>query len=145
MNELEPSAPAEDDSGPLRFLRPRDSKRALKARGERRVVNRLRVILPVLSILTLLGLMVWPMLNPDKILKNALTAVPDIVIKNLNYTGADSKGQPYSISAAKATRPSGVANIYDLEKPQGEITLQEGAWVSGKSLYGRLDKDTNHL
>lgn len=143
----EPQTPeiAKASTGPLSFLKPRDSARAAKARGARRIIGRLRIILPLASVLVLGGLILWPYVHSDKILATALKNVPDIVIQNLNYTGADSKNQPYSISAAKATRPSGVQNIYDLEHPQGEITLQEGAWVAGKALYGRLDKDTNHL
>lgn len=132
-------------AGRLSFLRPRDSARAAKARGPRRFVSRLMIALPILSVLILIGLMVWPYVNPHKILMKTLEQVPDLVIQNLNFTDKDSKNQPYSISAEKATRPNGTQNIFDLEKPQGEITLQEGAWVAIKSLYGRYDKDKNLL
>jgi lipopolysaccharide export system protein LptC len=145
MDEPQPPADAEKTTGPLSFLKPRETARATKARGSRRVIGRLRIILPVASLLVLLGLVIWPMVNPDKILSHVLQNVPDLVIEHLNYTGSDSKNQPYSISAAKATRPSGGKNLYDLEKPQAEITLQDGAWISGRSLFGRFDKDTNHL
>lgn len=132
-------------SGRLGFLRPRDSLRAAKARGKGPLRTRLLVILPALSAVALLGLVIWPMVTSEKILTKVLKEVPDIVIENLNLTDSDSKNQPYSISAAKATRPNGVQNIFDLERPQGEITLQEGAWVAAKSLYGRYDKDKNLL
>jgi lipopolysaccharide export system protein LptC len=145
MAKRKKTTAAETTAGPLSFLRPRETKRAKKARGTRRIINRLRVILPVASVLVLLGLSLWPMLNPDKILSKALKKVPDIMIENLNYVGADSKNQPYSISAARAIRPAGSQDIYDLEKPQAEITLEGGAWLSGKSLFGRYDKDKNHL
>lgn len=142
MNDAEPTKPK---TGTLSFLRPRETARAAKARGPRTLINRLMIILPLGSALVLLGLILWPMINPDKILTKALKQVPDLVIENLNFTDLDSKNQPYSISAAKATRPGGLQEVYDLEKPQGEITLQEGAWVAVKSLYGRYDKDHNQL
>lgn len=129
----------------LGFLSPRDSLRAAKARGARKFISRLLIILPLTSILVLGGLFVWPLLNSNKIMTKVLEKVPDIVIENLNFTDRDSKNQPYSISASRATRPSGSQNIFDLEKPQGEITLLEGAWVAVKSLYGRFDKDKNLL
>src|SRR5262249_24537961 len=80
-----------------------------------------------------------------KIVSKALKNIPNIVIENLNFTDVESQKQPYSISAARATRPSGEANIFDLEKPQGEITLKEGAWIAVNSQYGRYDRDNNHL
>jgi len=141
-----PIPPAtKNQTGPLGFLAPRETARAAKARGQRRYIGRLRILLPIVSACALLGLVVWPMINPEKILSKALKQVPDLVIENLNYTGADSKNQPFSLTAAKATRPKGTGNIFDLEHPQGEITLEEGAWVAARSLYGRLDKDKNLL
>jgi lipopolysaccharide export system protein LptC len=145
MNEPPATTGKKTAPGALDFLRPRDTLRAAKARGAGRFKARLLIILPALSVLTLLGLIVWPYVNPDKILSKALKAVPDIVIENLKFTDFDSKNQPYSISAAKATRPGGTQDIYDLERPEGEITLQQGAWVAAKSLYGRYDKDKNLL
>lgn len=139
---------AQPENGPghrLDFLRPRNSARATKARHKRSYIGRLLIILPVLSGIVLLALLLWPFINPDKILTKALDKVPDIVIENLNFTDRDSNDQPYSISAAKATRPSGTANIFDLERPQGEITLTSGSWVALKSIYGRYDKDKNLL
>ncbi len=71
--------------------------------------------------------------------------IPDLVIKDLHYTGLDSKNQPYSMTAVRATRPGGLQNIYDLNKPEAEITLQSGAWIAGKAEYGRYDQDTRRL
>ena len=146
MTMATPKKPASTAAAtPLNFLQPRETKRAVKARMARPMLDRLKVILPVVSVIVLLGLIIWPYINPDKLVSRALQSVPDIVIQNLNFTDFDSKHQPYSISAAKATRPSGLQNVYDLENPQGEITLQEGSWIAAKSQYGRIDKDKNHL
>ena len=145
MDKKNQTVPAKAPSERLSFLNARDSARAAKARGPRIFVRRLMIILPAISAVVLLGLFVWPMLNPDKILKKALTKLPDVVIENLNYTNVDSKNQPYSIRAAKATRLAGAQEVFDLEKPQGELTTQEGSWVAAKSLYGRYDHDKNQL
>jgi lipopolysaccharide export system protein LptC len=145
MNDTSATDSQTSSSGPLNFLQPRETKRLVKARGAHRVVSRLRIVLPLLSMLALGGLFIWPMINPHKILTRAMNNMPNLVIENLNFSDVDSKKQPYSISALKATRPKGSANVFDLEKPHGEITLQEGAWVSAQSQYGRYDRDTNHL
>jgi lipopolysaccharide export system protein LptC len=131
--------------GPLKFLTPRDSKRAAKARGQRRVIGRLKVILPVISGIVLVGLVVWPMINPNKIITKAMKNIPDIMIENITYSDVDSNQQPYTVSAAKARRPGGAANVFDLDQPQAEITLKEGTWIATKSVYGRYNRDTSHL
>jgi lipopolysaccharide export system protein LptC len=131
--------------GPLGFLRPRVTKRLVSARGPRRVVGWLRLGLPIGAFVLLIALILWPAFDRNKITAVAIKSIPDFVIKNLHFTGLDSKNQPYSVSALKATRPGGLQNIYDLDKPEGEMTLTDGAWISGKAQYGRLDNDTKKL
>ena len=136
----ESSAPVAD---PLSFIRPRARDNVSAQRS--RLVGWLRWILPVAALLVLLALFVWPMVSPNKIAGIALKNLPDLVIKNLHFTGLDSKNEPYSVEAAKATRPSGLKNIYDFDLPQAEMTLANGSWVSGKAQYGRYDQDTRKL
>ncbi len=149
-NETPPVAPENvahekrDRSG-LSFIRPQETRRAVKARGPQRVVNFLRTALPVLALCVLIALILWPVIAPNTIKGVIMKNIPDLVVKNLHFNGLDSKNEPYSLTADKATRPSGVANVYDLEHPQAEITLATGAWVAGKSLYGRYDQDTRKL
>jgi lipopolysaccharide export system protein LptC len=57
----------------------------------------------------------------------------------LHYTGLDDKNQPYAIQAAQATKPAGLSGIYDMVKPEGDITLENGAWIDGKADLGRYD------
>ena len=128
----------------LRKARP-VTRRLISARGPRRLINWLRFGLPMSALGVLTIMILWPVLNPHKILNVALQHVPDFVIKDLHFSGLDSKNQPYSVSAIKATRPGGLQNIYDLDKPEGEMTLQGGAWISCKAQYGRLDNDTRRL
>lgn len=144
-----PSGQATEGSAPapraLDFLRPRATKRAVKARGRRRIVGGLRFALPVAALLVLIVLVAWPVINPRIVATAAIKNIPDLVVQNLHFTGLDSKNQPYSLVAATATRPQGTANVYDLTKPEAEITLSSGAWVSGKARYGRYDQDTRQL
>jgi len=101
--------------------------------------------LPLMALVLLSALILWPMVAPNKIAKTVMKNIPDLVIQNLHFNGLDSKNQPYSLIAAKATKPSGTTDIYDLDKPQGEITLDSGAWLAGKADYGRFDQATKRL
>ena len=128
--------------GRLDFIRPRVTKRIEKARAGRtaRLVAKLRVWLPLTAAGVIGLLFLWPVLLPTFKMSDVVKNVPDLVIDNLHYTGLDNKNEPYSLLAAQATRPSGLHGIYDLTKPEGEITLQSGAWLDGKSDYGRYDE-----
>jgi lipopolysaccharide export system protein LptC len=129
-------------SGRLNFIRPRMTKRILSAREGRMAlfVRRLRVWLPSLAGTVIILLFLWPIVLPNFKMSDVAKDVPDLVIDNLHYTGVDDKNQPYSLLAAQATRPADLHGIYDLIKPEGEITLQNGAWLDGRADFGRYDE-----
>lgn len=142
--------PLNDDEGedrPLSFIQPRETQRVVKARSSRHTstVGWLRIGLPVFAVIVLVSLVLWPMIRPNTVKTAVIKNIPDLVIDNLHFTGLDSKNEPYSLTALKATRPSGAQNLYDLDEPEGEITLANGAWVDGKSLRGRYDQDGRRL
>lgn len=105
----------------------------------------LRLILPLGAIVIGVYLVGWARLHPNKVETAVMNNLPDLVIDNLNYSGRDSSNQPYSLTAEKATRPSGTTNLFDLDKPHGELTLQNGSWVSGQAQYGRFDQQARQL
>lgn len=141
-----PKADAKPDVGKaLSFIQPKDTKRTIKARRTPRVANFLRVFLPGLALVVLIALIIWPTLRPNKIPTAVVANIPDLVVQNLHFTGLDSKNQPYSVAALKATRPKGLNNIYDLDKPEGELTMTSGNWIAVKSHYGRYNQDTRKL
>ena len=125
----------------LDFIRPRETKRIQRARDGRwaPMVKKLRLWLPVGAGIVLAVLLLWPHLIPNFAFKDITQNVPDLVIDNLHYSGMDDKNEPYSLHAAQATKPASLHGIYDMVKPEGEITLQSGAWLDGKADYGRYD------
>jgi lipopolysaccharide export system protein LptC len=128
---------------PLSFIRPR-AKQMVSARRALMVAI-LRGVLPAGALFVLGALIIWPMINPQKIAAIAMKNIPDLVIDNLHFTGLDSKNEPYSLVAGKATKPGNLKDIYDFDRPRGEITLTNGTWVSGKADYGRYNQDTRRL
>ena len=102
------------DQQPLSFIQPRETRRVVRARNNRHTtaVGWLRIGLPVLAGVLLVSLILWPMIRPVKIKSAIMKNIPDLVIDNLHFTGLDSKNEPYSMTALKATRPSGEQNNY---------------------------------
>lgn len=144
---MQDASPNEPPRGRLDFIRPRMTKRIRHARRGRffNVMRRLRVWLPLLAVGILVLLFLWPTLLPNFRMEDIAKNIPDLVVDNLNYTGIDSKNQPYSIIAAQATKPSGLDGIYVLTKPEGEITLKNGVWIDAKADSGRYDKTKERL
>ena len=134
-------------AGRLDFIRPRQTRRIQRAREGRmaRVVGKLRLWLPLSAGLVFGALFLWPIISPNFTMKDIVKNIPDLVIDNLHYTGADDKNEPYSLLAVRATRPTALHGIYDLTQPEGEITLQNGAWLDGKADYGRYDEVNKKL
>lgn len=135
------TGPVSKKTDRLDFIRPRLTERIERARIGRaaRVMKRLRVWLPLLALCIIGLLFVWPTMLPNFRLSNIVKNIPDLVIDNLHYSGANEKGEPFSLSAAQATRPTALRGVYDLVKPEGDILLKSGAWVDGKADLGRYD------
>ncbi len=133
--------------GRLDFIRPRMTVRIKRARVGRMAgfMRHLRIGLPLLAIGVLLLLFIWPSLLPSFTMSNVVKNIPDLVIDNLHYSGVSDKNEPYTIRAAQATRPASFKGIYDLVKPEGEITLKTGAWLDGKADQGRYDETGKKL
>jgi len=133
--------------GRLNFISPRETARIQKAREGRMAVfvRKLRLWLPLAAAGVILLLFLWPAFLPNFKMSNIAKNIPDLVIDNLHYTGMDNKNEPYSLLSAQATRPANLHGIYDLTKPEGEITLQSGAWLDGRADYGRYDEINKKL
>jgi lipopolysaccharide export system protein LptC len=137
---------AADKSGRGFSLRPKDTARLLARSGHHsRRVGLLRWLLPTLAALILALLVLWPIMNNSKIVQTAAATIPNLVIDNLHFTGVDKDNQPYSVVARLATQVPNAKGVIDLDQPQAEVTLQDGAWLSGKARQGRFDQQGNRL
>lgn len=137
-----------DASPRLGRLKPRDISRAKsRSAAASRMVGFLRWGLSGLVLAGLVSLVVLPMWKAHKMGASFESAAPNLILENLHFTGIDAKGQAYSVTAARATRAvlGENRNLVDLEKPQAEISLNSGAWLSARADRGRLDQEAKSL
>lgn len=134
------------DATRLGRLKPRDT-RAAKAHNARysRTVDMLRWLLPVIVVLGLGVLFLWPMWQANRISAVMVENVPNLMIESVNLTGLDEQGRPYALTADRALQAANTKNLIDLEKPKGEMTLADKAWVAVHANQGRLDQNTKKL
>ncbi|MDD3183077.1 MAG: LPS export ABC transporter periplasmic protein LptC [Alphaproteobacteria bacterium] len=140
------TTPPKDDNNRLGQLRPRDT-RAAKAQNARysRTVDVLRWLLPVIVVVGMGVLLLWPLWQDNKISGVMVDNVPNLMVESLNMTGLDEKGHPYALTANRALQAATTKNLIDLEKPKGELTLESDTWVAVHADQGRLDQNTKKL
>jgi lipopolysaccharide export system protein LptC len=110
-----------------------------------RFVTILRVALPALAMMLASALWIWPAVKSTSMPALAMKVLPELVMDNPHFTGIDSKNRPYSIVATRARQVGSQQNVIDLEKPQGEIALEGGAWIAGRADKGRYDQGARRL
>lgn len=100
------------------------------------LVTLLKLVLPSVAVGLVAVILLWPQLNPiDQRFRLKPVAVSMEDLENLRmmnprYVGSDSQDQPYTITADQALQVSGDANVTDLTRPKGDITLNSGTWLS---------------
>ncbi|MCC7428141.1 MAG: LPS export ABC transporter periplasmic protein LptC [Alphaproteobacteria bacterium] len=127
-------------------LRRRIANPAFLAR-RRRFVWLLKRVLPVLALLTLAAIALWPQLrgNEDRLrfsiarpatAPGAMTSTPDAArLTNARYAGVDGQNRPFVITADVAQQGLGDERI-TLSNPHGEIVLNDGRTVTLESVHG---------
>jgi lipopolysaccharide export system protein LptC len=105
-----------------------------------KLVRRLRVVLPVVGVLTVAIVILWPRIlaqfnHPTE------TSAEERQARMVNgrYVGSDSHGRPYTVTYESAQQPPGGGPI-EMVNPTAELTLQNGHWVALKAEHGHYDQ-----
>jgi len=109
-----------------------------------RVVTLLKFLLPLAAGVLVLLLVAWPRIQPSSLRPER--ALADLSLSdatsgrmaNPRFTGIDSHGNPFLISAASAQRaPSTASDLIDLETPQADVVAEDGTWLAISAATGR--------
>lgn len=116
-----------------------------------RIVRLLKLVLPAVAAGLVVLLLAWPQLHPIEQrfrLKPVAIGIEDLEnlrVVSARLVGTDENDQPYTIVAEQALQQSGNSDVTDLVKPQGDIALNGGAWVTLMADTGRYFKGTERL
>ncbi len=100
-----------------------------------RFVTMMKVLLPVIALLLIVLVVVWPYLKLDdtrfSIGFTALKVgnVEDPAMINPRFQGADSDKQTFSITADIAKNLLNAEKSVELEMPKADISLDDGSWL----------------
>lgn len=114
--------------------------------GYSRFVTVLKFFLPLVALVLISLIVLWPALRPED--NTFRIGFSDIdsgrderpSLQNARFFGADDKQQPYSISSDLVTQVSEDDSVVDLEKPKADIAMKDGTWLVLTAKTGRFFK-----
>jgi lipopolysaccharide export system protein LptC len=113
----------------------------------RLVITATKFVLPVAALALLATIALWPEFDREKnaarIALRQLAEVDGAEVIDAHYHGVDDQGRPYTLTAATA-KQDGEEKV-NLTLPVGDLTLQNGTWMSMKSKLGVFIQHTNLL
>jgi lipopolysaccharide export system protein LptC len=112
------------------------------------VITATKFLLPAAALALLASIALWP--EFDRATNEARLAmhrfggeVNGAEITDARYRGVDDQNRPYTLTATTA-RQDGPATVR-LTSPVGDISMQNGTWVSMKARFGTFVQHTNLL
>ena len=139
-------------------LTPQDSEPARKRRPlpahlrrHTRFVAAMRLVLPAIAALLLGMLALWSRfgLDGDRFMLSLGTLGPahidSMSMDNPHFEGLDEKKRPFSVTAKQANQVDKNADVIDLTKPQADMTMENGTWLSIDSDSGRYRRQDQQL
>lgn len=120
-----------------------------KSKRHSTIVRRMRLLLPIAALGVVVILMTWKSENTPVVAVPREEISPQTVSQNelINpkFQSEDTSGQPYSITADKATQNAEDMDTLQLQKPVADITLKSGGWVSLKAATGQYKQEGRDL
>jgi lipopolysaccharide export system protein LptC len=116
-----------------------------------RFVGLMKLLLPALAIAIIALIVAWPEGDGGrKRFRVDYATGPSQDAETLRmirprFTGVDGEGRPFTVTAEVATRVAPQSNLVDLDKPEADITLANGAWVALKASEGTYNQATHEL
>lgn len=118
--------------------------------GYSRFIRRMRYILPAIAVCIIAVVFSWGNMVDDRIVpvtqqdpQNQTVGKNELL--NPRFESTDEKNQPYTITADRALQGSTDEDLVVLEKPLGDILLNDGTWVALSADKGAFWQDTQRL
>jgi lipopolysaccharide export system protein LptC len=111
-----------------------------------RVVGVLKYGLPVVALMIVALVVLWPELHPAQVdisspAERAAAASGEI--QNPRYSGVDEAARPYTVWATLAKQVQD--QMFDLNRPKGELKLPSGLLMTLDAQAGKLDRSTKSV
>ena len=136
-------------------MRGRARKQVISDAGRRRVrtysrvVAWMKVLLPLGAVVLIAAIFVSARDKSDltKIFtaEELATLGAGLRLDNPRFAGVTEQGEPFAIRADWALPDSAMPRLIDLERPEGEIELNDGRTISARAATGRMHRENKIL
>jgi lipopolysaccharide export system protein LptC len=117
-----------------------------------RFVAMMKFILPVVALVLISMVILWPHLAPEDLrfrigfaaIKASISNDPSML--NPRFVGTDSHNKPYSVTADLARSIGALGTTVELEMPKADVTLDNGTWLvltANSGLFEHLENTLN--
>ena len=119
--------------------------------GYTRFVNLMKMVLPLVALVLISLVLVWPHLKPaTNKFKIGIAALKTQFTKDANmtnprYVGTDKNHRPFSVTADIAKNLSKNSGAVEMEMPKADITLKDGSWLVLTAKEGVFNRDAKKL
>lgn len=118
-----------------------------------RFVRYMRVILPLMAVVMIMLLLIWPQLGSDHSYMTQMEAVSTDLAKDIRenrlvtarFESADSKGRPYVIEADEASQDYDSPDIIQLKFPRATLTQTDGGRITVQARKGLYRQESEVL
>lgn len=113
-------------------------------------VGVLKRALPLAALAALALILAWPQITGTEermrvAYRKPTEAMPDSArVLDARYVGRDDRGRPFTLTAEKAEQADGSV-VIELAAPRGDVTLEDGTWLTLEARSGRFDRTTRLL
>lgn len=122
-----------------------------KVRRTGRIGRPLRLVLVAIAVIIVAFVLLWPQVQPrmDR-LRIGMASLEKLDsdgegLVNARLTGEDAKGRPYQITAAFVRQLEGTTGILGLDRPRGEIRMEDGTATVMTAADGMFYQDSRLL
>lgn len=126
-------------------------RRRVRTRGYSRFVTFMKVLLPMIALVLIALVVIWPQLDLGnrrfglRFAKLEATEADVPAMVNARFVGADRKDQPFTITADLARNLLSGKDAVELEMPKADITAADGSWIVLTANEGVYDQQGKHL
>ncbi|MCW8836505.1 MAG: LPS export ABC transporter periplasmic protein LptC [Rhodospirillales bacterium] len=119
--------------------------------GYSRFVVSMKLVLPILALLLIGLVVVWPQLQGvDHRFRIGFSGTDareaaDLNMVNARYMGTDAENRPFTITADIARNLTPSARLVNLELPKADIVLEDGTWLVMTADTGEYDQTAKTL
>ena len=124
---------------------PRLSRRS----GYSRFVGILKVLLPAVAVGLIILVIAWPRIEgtvPDQVtLPEIDLQGGEVSVLNPRWNGVDEEDRPFTVTADLVSQSKEDTNLYELELPKADITLEDETWLALTARAGRFFYEEQQL